>query len=543
MKEKMRNTMRRLIGIIAAIVMALTLSGISVVPAQAATVTVTINNNHPEGTTEEGPDYHWYVMMWASVGEGNAVSYYVDKETIATALSNLHQDSSGAWVTTSDDSAHKMFSVTRVGTDNRWNVSINNKTDASESSAAVAYTGEEVAAALNAVVDGKSGDALSAVTEQNGEIQRSTETSKTFSINDNGYVLITSSLGTKLTVDTYREKTVNEKNEYPTSTKKQSLTQNGTYSTDSLSGEIGRVVYYHVEITVPNTANKAIRVVDTTSEGLTINTSVSWSATHGTTGSGSWSEVTSNKPTGTPETSKVYEFSIPEDTIQTMAQTMRNENVASTVITLSYSATLNEKAVKTDDAETNKAHIEYDNYVTPDTTVKVYTYKFSLLKYDGANSSKTPLAGAVFTLLKGDNKETVYLVSNGIGKYRVATSEEANNANSGARRGFRTIEGTNIEISGLDKNTTYYLRETSAPSGYNRLTDDIQVNYDNVATEGRNLAKSDMSVNNPVVEVENHQGSVLPSTGGIGTTIFYVIGGVLVAGAVVLLVVRRRRNV
>lgn len=95
----------------------------------------------------------------------------------------------------------------------------------------------------------------------------------------------------------------------------------------------------------------------------------------------------------------------------------------------------------------------------------------------------------------------------------------------------------------MDADTTYYLEKTVAPTGYNKLTDRTAVNI-----EKENLIAAVETIENVLtykegsVQVINQTGSVLPGTGGMGTTILYVIGGVLVLGAVVLLVTRKRMN-
>lgn len=106
-----------------------------------------------------------------------------------------------------------------------------------------------------------------------------------------------------------------------------------------------------------------------------------------------------------------------------------------------------------------------------------------------------------------------------------------------------------ITIKGLDDATEYYLYETKAPAGYNRLTDAVKFKitavYDNtgnsctsVTTQvDNNIAQEGLSIT-----VKNNKGASLPSTGGIGTTLFYVIGGGLMAVAAVLLVAKKRMN-
>ena len=102
----------------------------------------------------------------------------------------------------------------------------------------------------------------------------------------------------------------------------------------------------------------------------------------------------------------------------------------------------------------------------------------------------------------------------------------------------------NITIKGLDDATEYYLYETKAPAGYNRLTDAVKfkitADYDET---GKNCTSVTTKVNEGLsITVKNNKGAALPSTGCIGTTIFYVIGGGLMAVAAVLLVTKKRMN-
>ena len=96
----------------------------------------------------------------------------------------------------------------------------------------------------------------------------------------------------------------------------------------------------------------------------------------------------------------------------------------------------------------------------------------------------------------------------------------------GTETTFTTISTADTVIWGVDTDGTYTLEETDPPSGYNELSGDIAVtvNADNSA----------------VVDVENESGTELPVTGGMGTTLFYVIGEIIVIGAGILLIVRRR---
>ena len=95
-----------------------------------------------------------------------------------------------------------------------------------------------------------------------------------------------------------------------------------------------------------------------------------------------------------------------------------------------------------------------------------------------------------------------------------------------------------IAIDGLDADT-YYLREIQAPAGYNKLAEDVEV----VITGAAKADGSDtLTYQTVVAEVNNQSGTELPSTGGIGTTIFYVVGSILVVAAIVLLVTKKRMD-
>ena len=107
--------------------------------------------------------------------------------------------------------------------------------------------------------------------------------------------------------------------------------------------------------------------------------------------------------------------------------------------------------------------------------------------------------------------------------YRVAMPGE-----SGAVDTFTTVASGDIVIWGVDSDSDYTLEEITPPDGYNKLTAEVDV----TVGEG----------NGTRIDVENKFGSELPSTGGIGTKIFTIVGGILIVGAGLALVVRRRMN-
>lgn len=227
-----------------------------------------------------------------------------------------------------------------------------------------------------------------------------------------------------------------------------------------------------------------------------------------------------------------------------------------------YTGILNENAkVYNDGKQDNKAYLEYSNNPhnntttnkTPEKVVYDWTFKMEVNKIDG--ESNAPLSDAKFVLSKngsrslgtiGDDgtpsntKDLISLIENSDGSYTVAPA---------GHTGTYVMTAGNITIKGLDDATEYYLYETKAPAGYNRLTDAVKfkitADYDET---GKNCTSVTTKVNEDApqaglsITVKNNKGAALPSTGGIGTTIFYVIGGGLMAVAAVLLVTKKRMN-
>lgn len=191
---------------------------------------------------------------------------------------------------------------------------------------------------------------------------------------------------------------------------------------------------------------------------------------------------------------------------------------------ITYTATLNENAVVKGENgvaivdQYNKTHVSFGNDTnsTEDSTTTT-THKFYVFKH--ATGSEDNLAGAVFSLKKADT--VVKLIKIDDNNYRVAKTDE-----EGAVETFITVEAGDIVIWGVDSDADYTLEETKAPEGYNLLTEEVAITVD--------------AVNGTHIDVENKSGAELPSTGGMGTTIFYIVGGVMVAMAVVLLVTKKR---
>ena len=208
-------------------------------------------------------------------------------------------------------------------------------------------------------------------------------------------------------------------------------------------------------------------------------------------------------------------------------------------IEVTYTATVNEKAVAK--ISKNKAELTYSNdptdesktTTTPPQKVDVYTSKIAIVKV-AEGTKATKLEGAEFVLYKeettGDTKTTKYYKWNATEK-KVEWVAEKDQADV-----KKTDVNGEASFDGL-ANGIYHLVETKAPAGYNQLDQPytVKVNEKNTPVTNEN----DLTV---TATVTNKTGAVLPSTGGMGTTIFYVLGFVLVVGAGVLLVTKKRMS-
>lgn len=210
---------------------------------------------------------------------------------------------------------------------------------------------------------------------------------------------------------------------------------------------------------------------------------------------------------------------------------------AGTELIVSYKATLSTDA-EAGVANKNDTYLNYgDSNETTHKTTETYTYSFDLVK---TKKDHTVLNGAKFELYdasEGGNLIPLVKVEGKDGLYRYATATE-----SGAT-GFTSavIDAGKATITGL-KSGTYWLQETQHPAGYNPLAGRVKVTITDSNLVATYTDEAKNHYNDGGVEVINYTGSELPSTGGTGTVIFYIVGGVLLVGAGVILVVRKRMS-
>lgn len=194
------------------------------------------------------------------------------------------------------------------------------------------------------------------------------------------------------------------------------------------------------------------------------------------------------------------------------------------VVTVTYYGQVNSSAVINGD-NTNEAKLTYGtdgNSTWEKTTTKVFGFK--VFKHAGTDTDHL-LPGAEFRLYKTVDETTYYAkFDNGL-----LTGWTTDATATGVT--MTSNSDSALVLNGLDAGT-YYLEETKAPDGYNKLTDPVTVTI----TEDGKVNET----TNGTVYVSNNAGATLPSTGGMGTTLFYVIGGGLMVAAVVLLVTKKR---
>lgn len=345
-----------------------------------------------------------------------------------------------------------------------------------------------------------------------------------------GYYLVDSSLGTICGLTTTQPSaTIEEKNTVPT-VDKQVKEDSGNYG-EFNTAQIGQEVEFKTTITIGKGAiNYTLH--DKMSAGLTFKEIVEVTkvdAENNKTTLNSTSDYTV-KTTGLND-GCTFEISFNNSLITSLT--------TSDKLVVTYKAILNDKAVIEGEGNPNETYVKYgDNgdLTTDKDTTKTYTYDFQIVK---TNSEHKYLEGAEFdlyTAATGGNKIPLIALNdeNGYKVYRVATDEEINNGFVSAK-----IQAGKVVIKGLDKDT-YYLEETKAPNGYNQLPARVAFTVSGTTADDVSVVGEIYQTPNHGLVVVNNTGNELPSTGGIGTMLFVLIGSMMVLGCGVLLVTKLR---
>ena len=339
-----------------------------------------------------------------------------------------------------------------------------------------------------------------------------------------GYYLVQSDLGALCSLDTTMPNvTIKEKNSESTVDKQVQEDSTGDYG-DHNDADIGQTVNFKTTINVVDGEPKNYVLHDTMSAGLTFDpASVAVTIGERTLAKDTdYTLLTSNLTDGC-----TFEVKFKDGVLK-----------PNDVVEVAYSAKVNEYAVIGGTGNDNKTHLTYSD--TPKSTgerlTKTYVWQFDVFKYAMRDGKEIPLAGAQFVLYKTVNDEKFYAqVANGKITGWTDDKEKATV--------FETPDNGKFVIAGLDADT-YYLEETKAPDGYNRLKEPVNVVITANIASGKTVTAT-ITYNETAtgtVRIENQTGVELPSTGGIGTTVFYVIGGLLMGVAVVLLVTRKKMS-
>ena len=377
-------------------------------------------------------------------------------------------------------------------------------------------------------------------TQQQKNVTNTTVEFKDLSL---GYYLVDSSTGALCSLDTTaKEVTIKEKNGVPSVEKKvqedSKIDTTDEYG-ESNTADIGQTVNFQTTITAqPGAQNYVLH--DKMSEGLTFD-KIDSVKVGNTTLVANTDYVTERESTGDECTFHI-----------TFTPTYCESIKTETIITVTYSATLNENATIAGDGNKNETWLKYgeSSQTTHETTTtKTYeipVYKFTNTKDTNGNITKKPLLNAKFTLTKESEQTAIKLVkvsnaddSNPYDVYRVAMNSDTTGViNNGE---ITTPSTGKFKIQGLDADT-YYLRETKQPDGYNLLKESIKIKIDEdgAITYATKSATNLDPMSSGNIEVENKTGSILPSTGGMGTTLFYIFGAILVIGSGVVLITKKR---
>lgn len=497
----------KLLSVLITIAMLFAMS-ISVFAADPTTGTITVSH------AEAGVVYSAYKILDADVvfgSEENSVAYYID--------------STSPWYAKLSDAASP-FTLTQRGTTTVYDVT---RKDAVTDADIIAYIKSV------GIPDGATA-AKTATAATSGNLTTAVLDELPF-----GYYYVDSANGSVATITSATPTvTVVDKSQQPTLEKTVAKTSSSEYGETSTAA-VGDTVFFKIESYAPKYSDQKkileYKFTDTLATGLSY---VSGSAELYVSGSKVTENFTATQTTGNPQ-EITFNYVLPD-------------GYEASDLRITYQATVDGDAVYENDntVEIDWKYVPYENpenpeetpaseltptptpewtddntsTVTPppDDSTDTYVYGIKLTKYADAVEDGNEIDGAQFELYKDDGTTLIPVVKISDGKYRVALTGET-------VADYITTKDGKAEIFGLDLGT-YKLKETKAPDTYN-----IVEGMKEVVIAANEHTDGYVSVN-----IINKSGSILPTTGGVGTTIFFICGGILMLGAIVGFITKRRMD-
>ncbi len=484
------------------------------VTTTAYAATITINQNNEDGAAGE-ESYNLYkifdVTKTAAVTEDVTTDDTLGAGTAEGFSYTISK--SNPWFDVINDGDQNWVSLAQsAGDENTYNVT---------------WVGQNTADAANAFAvwlrDNKGNIAADeTMVSYNGEATKADV--------EDGYWLIDSTLGTNLVLATSNI-TINTKNSYPTTEKTVAETNYnvGDKVQYTITVELPASVDYSKTITVHDTMDNVLaldansvhaKVVNNNDfdDNLTLVLSEDFDADHA-----SGHAAADGK--------SLFDFVLD---ISSLAPG-EGETATAQTITITYEAELLSTAAA-DTNLVNKEFVEYSEYTTPEKEADTETYDFNLRKvFTGSEENDANLQATFILVTDADDENSaIQFVTDSTGYVKKDSDD------TGADVTITVGDDATVNVRGLAAGT-YYLIEKTTADGYNLLTTPITVTIDE---EGNATVNSDalFTASDSTITVTNNTGAVLPSTGGIGTTIFYVVGGILIAGAVVYLITKKRAS-
>lgn len=366
------------------------------------------------------------------------------------------------------------------------------------------------------------------ITADGDKTTSATDTTVNFTGLQLGYYLVDSSVGALCSLNTTNKiASIAEKNDIPTIDKK--ITDStGANPVEYSTASIGDAVYFKTTIVVKTGAQNYI-LHDKMGNGLTFDSSSVVVKLKNGTGENVLTQGTGNDYLLSDSTTA-------GDGCAFHIEFLKCDNLKENdEITITYSATLNENAEIGTTGNKNETWLKYGDGKTTthkETLTKTFeipVFKYHVVKDTAGTTTDTGLAGVTFTLSKEDGTpvklEKITAVLTTKDSYRVTT---------GTSITLETNASGQFDIKGLAAGK-YKLTEVSAPAGFNKLAKPIEIEIANDGTY-----KVDGVSTTGDIKIENKTGTILPSTGGVGTTMMYIVGAVLLIGSGVVLITKKK---